>query len=95
MPPTTMSHYVRAMVERGHLERRRDPQDHRASVLSLTRTGRAAHATAATAFEAANQRFLAALDVSNGSARQVLGALRRAAEDATSQLAADTSARIA
>ena len=39
MPPTTLSHYVRAMRERGHLHERRNPQDSRSRVLTLTVSG--------------------------------------------------------
>jgi DNA-binding MarR family transcriptional regulator len=61
VPPTSMSNYVRAMVERGHAERLRNARDGRSVVLSLTPNGRAAHHRANRAFEEANQRFLAAL----------------------------------
>ena len=40
MPPTTLSHYIRAMRERGHLDERRNPQDSRSRVLTLTVSGR-------------------------------------------------------
>lgn len=87
MPPTTMSHYVRAMLERGHIQRSRNPRDQRSAVLSLTPAGRAAHRRAAAAFELANGRFLDALDVTDASARRVLGALGRAADAASVDLA--------
>lgn len=95
MPPTTMSHYVRAMARLGHVERRPNPRDHRSALLSLTPAGRAAHASAAAAFDEANRRFLAALDVADASARRVLRDISRAAEVATGQLASDTQAQTA
>ena len=62
VPPTSMSNYVRAMVDRGHAERVRNARDGRSVVLSLTASGRAAHRRANRAFEEANDRFLAGLE---------------------------------
>ncbi len=87
IPPTTMSHHVRTMLERGHVRRRRNSADGRSSLLSLTGAGLAAHGRAAAAFEEANQRFLAGLGVSVPDAREVLAAIRSAAEDAGRDLA--------
>ena len=91
MPPTTMSHYLRTMLERGHVERTRHPRDHRSVVVTLTATGRAAHRGAAAAFEEANRRFLAGLTVSDASARRVLRALSVAADAAVVDLRTATS----
>ena len=88
IPPTTMSHHVRAMLERGHVRRRRNTTDGRSSVLSLTTSGVAAHRAAAAAFDEANQRFLALLDVPVAEAREVLMAIRSAADGAARDLAA-------
>ena len=86
MPPTTMSHYVRAMLERRHVERRPDPADGRAYRLHLTREGRRAHARAADAFEEANGRFLAALRLTDTSVRSTLRAVGTAADKAHGNL---------
>src|SRR6187401_790283 len=39
MPPTTMSHYVRALLERGHAVRELVPADRRSYRLALTAAG--------------------------------------------------------
>jgi DNA-binding MarR family transcriptional regulator len=49
-PPTTVSSYVKRLESRGHLERRRNPDDGRSYVLRLTAQGRAAHQAAGRAF---------------------------------------------
>jgi DNA-binding MarR family transcriptional regulator len=58
MPPTTVSHYIRAMRERGHLREMTNPQDTRSRMLSLTAAGRRAHRRANAAFEEAYRRFV-------------------------------------
>ena len=93
VPPTTMSHYVRGMLERGHIRRSVHPLDRRSAILALTPSGRAAHRRAAAAFEEANRRFLAGLDLADDEVRATLRAIRSAAEAASDQLAADTNAR--
>jgi DNA-binding MarR family transcriptional regulator len=82
MPPTTMSHYVRAMVERGHVIRSRDPLDGRASRLALAEAGLVAHAEAGRAFAEANERFMAELAIGEAAARRVLASIRDAADQA-------------
>jgi DNA-binding MarR family transcriptional regulator len=89
MPPTTMSHYVRAMLERGHVRRERNPVDRRSVILALTPDGRAVHRRAARAFDEANRRFLAGLDLPEGDARRAVAAIRSAAERAAVALGAD------
>ena len=93
VPPTTMSHYVRAMHERGHVRRETNPLDRRSAILALTPTGRAAHRRAAEAFEQANRRFVAALDMSELDARAALISIRAAAEQASEALASASIAR--
>jgi DNA-binding MarR family transcriptional regulator len=89
MPATTMSHYVRAMTERGHVRRVRNPEDGRSVLLTLTASGRAAHSRAAAHFEEANQRFLASLDLPDADVREMLRALAATAASAHDQLRAD------
>ncbi len=54
MPPTTMSHYVRAMAERGHARRQRSATDGRSFALELTEAGLAVHRETAAHFSEAN-----------------------------------------
>jgi DNA-binding MarR family transcriptional regulator len=90
MPPTTMSHYVRAMLERHHVEREIVASDRRSYRLRLTASGLAAHARASRAFAEADRRFMAALEVDPAHATEVLGSIGLAADRATAELAADT-----
>ena len=87
MPPTTMSHYVRAMLERAHVQRLPNRADRRSYLLALTPEGRRTHGLAAAAFEVANGHFLAELTLSDATVRQVLRAMNGAAETAASRLA--------
>ena len=89
-PPTTMSHYVRAMLGRGHVEREIVAADRRSFRLRLTDSGLAAHARASEAFAEADSRFMAALDVRGAKATDVLASIGRAAERAAADLAADS-----
>src|SRR5215203_3699416 len=54
MPPTTMSHYVRALLERGHAVREIVPDDRRSFRMALTDGGLRAHAAAGRAFAEAD-----------------------------------------
>ncbi len=87
MPATTMSHYVRALAERRHAKRFRDPADGRSYQLTLTAAGRRVHRQAARAFEQANQRFRASLEVDEALLRQALVEVGRAADQAMHELA--------
>jgi DNA-binding MarR family transcriptional regulator len=89
MPPTTMSHFVRALLERGHAERRVVSSDRRSFRLALTPTGLQAHAAASRAFRAADHRFSAALRIDPEAARATLQAIGEAAGKAEASLAAD------
>lgn len=88
MPPTTMSHYVRALVERGHAERLPGLADGRSYRLALTTAGGEAHLAAGRLFEQANRRFRAALDVDEAFLRRALAEVGRAADAAMGELAA-------
>jgi DNA-binding MarR family transcriptional regulator len=90
MPPTTMSHYVTSMRERGHVTSERNPADRRSFLLTLTADGRAVHRAAGRAFGQGNDRLLRALDVPAADVRRALQALESAAEEARAQLAADS-----
>ena len=91
MPPTSMSHFVRTMLERGHAERSADPADRRSYRIVLTAAGRAAHDGASVAFAEADVRFARAHAVDVEEARAVLRAIGRAAAVAERRLAADAT----
>ena len=95
MPPTTMSHYVRAMLERAHVERELVASDRRSFRLRLTADGLDVHARASRAFEQAHSRFLAELEIDEPAAEAALDAIGRAAERAAASLEADTVAATA
>jgi DNA-binding MarR family transcriptional regulator len=90
MPPTSMSHFVRGMLERGHAKRAPAPDDRRSYRIVLTPAGLAAHGAASAAFEEADQRFIRALALDEDEARSVLRAIGRAATLAGTRLAADS-----
>jgi DNA-binding MarR family transcriptional regulator len=90
MPPTTMSHYVRAMLERRHVEREVVASDRRSYRLRLTASGLAAHARASRAFAEADRRFMAALEVDPEHATEILASIGRAADRAAADLGADS-----
>lgn len=92
MPPTTVSHYIRAMRERGHITEERNPRDSRSRVLRLTTGGRRAHKRANRAFEEAYQRFIARID-DEAQVKEALVAVESAATDALAQLDDDARAR--
>jgi DNA-binding MarR family transcriptional regulator len=90
MPPTSMSHFVRGMLDRGHAERAPAPDDRRSYRIVLTSAGVAAHGIASRAFAEADQRFIRALAVDEEDARATLRAIGRAASLAERRLAADS-----
>jgi DNA-binding MarR family transcriptional regulator len=90
MPPTTMSHYVHALLDRGHAARQVVPSDRRSYRLALTAAGLRAHATAGGAFAEADRRFRDALATDEEAARTVLAAIGDAAARAEARLAAES-----
>jgi len=90
MPPTTMSHYVRAMLQRGHAVRETVLTDRRSYRLRLTSEGLAAHAAASRAFREAHDRFIDALEIDQDEARITLRTVAAAAAVAGSKLNADS-----
>jgi DNA-binding MarR family transcriptional regulator len=91
MPPTSMSHFVRAMLERGHAERAPLPEDRRSYRIVLTEAGLRAHAASSRAFQEANDRFVGALAVDEEDAREILRAIGRAAAVGRGRLMADAT----
>jgi DNA-binding MarR family transcriptional regulator len=92
MPPTTLSHYIRSMRERGHLDERRNPQDSRSRVLSLTIAGRRAHRRANRAFEEAYRRFMMRIRDEAG-VKAALAEVEAAAADALTRLTREARGR--
>jgi DNA-binding MarR family transcriptional regulator len=90
MPATTMSHYVRSMLDQGHVERAPSSSDRRSYRLVLTPAGLVAHGQASEAFAEAHRRFIGALTVDEDEAGTVLRAIGRAAGVAETRLAADS-----
>lgn len=95
MPATSMTHFVRGLLERGHAERQVVPGDRRSYRLALTDEGLRAHAAASRAFRQADDRFTAALDVDEKAARVTLKAIANAARDAHDALVVDSMRAIA
>jgi DNA-binding MarR family transcriptional regulator len=91
MPTTTMSHYVREMRERGHVEEQQNPRDGRSRMLRLTASGRAAHRRANLAFEEAYRRFVAGI-ADPDVAKRSLEEIETAADQALDRLARDSRA---
>jgi DNA-binding MarR family transcriptional regulator len=92
MPPTTLSHYIRAMRERGHLEERPNPRDSRSRDLTLTGSGRRAHRRANQAFEQAYRRFMEGIADEPG-VKAALAQIEAAAADGLARLTNDARAR--
>jgi DNA-binding MarR family transcriptional regulator len=88
MPPTTVSHYVRTLRERGHVEEEPNAADHRSFRLSLSRSGLAAQRRAGRAFNQGYDRFLARLE-DPARAKAALDDLLQAAGAAHRDLLAD------
>ena len=95
MPATTMSHYVRALLERGHAEREVVSSDRRSYRLALTAEGLRVHAAAGRAFREANRRFTDALRIDEDRARETLAAIGDAAVAAEARLTDDSIAATA
>jgi DNA-binding MarR family transcriptional regulator len=90
MPPTSMSHFVRGMLDRGHAERSPAADDRRSYRIVLTPAGLRAHAAASAAFAQAEYWFIRALAVDEEDARALLRAIGRAATVGRERLAADS-----
>ena len=95
MPPTSMSHFVRAMFERGDAERAPSEEDRRSYRIVLTEAGLRAHAASSAAFAEADERFVRALAIDEEEARAVLRGIGRAATVARERLATDSAEKTA
>jgi DNA-binding MarR family transcriptional regulator len=93
MPQTTMSDYVRAMVERGHARRVPNPRDGRSFHLELTPAGRAAWDESTKSFSEAAERFEGALGLPPERVREALREIDAAGDRALAGLLEDAIAR--
>lgn len=92
MPATTVSHYIRAMRERRHIDEARNPADSRSRILTLTVSGRVAHRRASLAFEEGYRRFVARIEDPDQTKRALLE-IEEAAAAALADLARDATAK--
>lgn len=92
MPPTTMSHYVREMRERGHVQEEPNPRDGRSRMLRLSADGRAAHRRANAAFEEAYSRFVGGIG-DPAAVKRALEEVEAAADRALDRLQRDSRAK--
>jgi DNA-binding MarR family transcriptional regulator len=74
---------VARLEANGHARRSADPRDRRATLITLTATGLAAHRDANRHFERGYAAFVAALTVDEETAAQWLSVIRAAVETAT------------
>ena len=81
-PLTTVMDQLARYEARGHVMRRTDPRDQRATLCVLSAAGRRAHAEANALFESVHARFVAALPNGVDQPQQVLASLRRAIDNA-------------
>jgi DNA-binding MarR family transcriptional regulator len=86
MRPTTLTHYLIEMRERGHLEEEINPLDGRSKLLRLTESGRATHRAANARFEVAYRAFFARIGDADAVKRALLN-VESAARDARHDLA--------
>ena len=86
VPASTMSGYLRPMLERGHARRIPNPADGRSFRVVLTDAGRGAHRRVNPAFSAADQAILDALDRPAGEIRDAVQALSDASDRAAAGL---------
>ena len=78
MPVTTALDHVRLMSRRGHVTRRRHPEDGRSYLVSLTESGRRTHSEAGRAFDRAMLPLAQNLGIDPVDVRRVLEALGEA-----------------
>ena len=89
MPQTTMSDYVRTMLDRGHARRVPNLRDRRSYLVELTPSGEEAQRDTRKRFLEAARRMEGALDLPAEEARRALHALDDAAAAALEDLYVD------
>ena len=85
MPPTSLSYVLRQMENRGHLRRRRNPDDGRSFLIELTARGRQVNDDALGGFATAISKFRAELDVPEPDVLRHLEAMAGALERSLGQ----------
>ncbi len=90
MPQTTLSDYVRTMIERGHARRVPNPRDGRSYLVELTPAGETAQRDTRRHFLEAARRMEAALELPADDVRAALHALDDAATRALENLLTDS-----
>lgn len=75
VPATTVTVWVRAMLHKGHVEKRPSRQDGRSYDVALTQAGITAHSAAREAFDVVNRRFLQRLPTPEGELRATLAGI--------------------
>lgn len=78
MPLTTVMDHLARLEARGHARRRRDPRDGRATLVTLTAAGLAAHRAANRQFESAAAAIVAALPGGEAATKAALQSIRAA-----------------
>ena len=78
IPVTTALDHVRLMARRGHITRRRHPEDGRSYLVSLTEPGKRTHGEAGRAFDRAMRPLAQNLGINPVEVRRVLEALGEA-----------------
>jgi DNA-binding MarR family transcriptional regulator len=86
VPPSTMSGYIRPMLERGHARRTPNPADGRSFRVELTEDGLAVQRKVQPAFRAADLAILDSLDRSEEDVRAALAAVADAIERAAARV---------
>lgn len=86
VPLTTASDWVQTAIARGHLDRERSAHDGRRYRLAFTRSGRAAYADAATAFQTAYLGYLTHAAQPEDVLIETLAAMRAAIDAASDEL---------
>lgn len=89
MRASTMSHYLRRMAERGHLDRTPHPHDGRSSLVALTDAGVAATEACFPGFSAAINAFLRHLAMPEDDLLDALTVMNGALTAAARELDAD------
>jgi DNA-binding MarR family transcriptional regulator len=86
VPPSTMSGYIRPMLERGHAKRIPNPSDGRSFRVVLTDRGRAVQRQVQPAFSQADRAIIAELDRPLDEVRATLALIADAIERAAARL---------
>jgi DNA-binding MarR family transcriptional regulator len=92
MPLTTVADYIRAMAERGHLERNPNPADRRSVLLSLSPAGEETVRAIMPVFTRAVRMIYEELTVPNDELLAALDAIALATERATERILAEDQA---